>query len=274
VGGFAVTSLGSLQRALSDAIRSTATRREAGVSARAANLVVPGVRGVQPAERLEIYREQFWVRHLSNLEEDYPTLRWVVGASAFRELASDCLQAFPPRTWNLERLGQDVPSFVEGRPVPQLGLDAARLDWAFMEAFAAADVPPFDPKVLAEVPEDAWPGARIVFHPSLRPLALSHPVHSLREAIQRGDSPERPAPEVTWAVVWRDPACYLKAVAIDEPAFELLSSLRAGAALGVACERLAAGGRAPTDGVPLERRISLWFQQWTASAWLSSVRLG
>jgi hypothetical protein len=228
---------------------------------------------MQPGDRLEIYREQYWLRHLSNLEEDFPTLRWVVGAAAFRELARDCLRAFPPRTWNLERLGQDVPAFVEGREAePPLAYDAARLDWAFMEAFAAPDAAPFDQRVLAEAPEDAWPCARIAFHPSLRPLALSHPVHGLREAIARGESPERPSPDATWVVVWRDPACYLKVVAIEEPAFHLLSRLRAGLSLGPACESVAAAVRAHTDTASLERSISEWFQQWTTRAWLSSVR--
>jgi hypothetical protein len=227
---------------------------------------------MQPADRLEIYREQYWLRHLSNLEEDYPTFRWVVGDTAFRELASECLQAFPPRTWNLERLGQDLPPFVEGRGYPlPLALDAVRLDWAFMEAFAAPDAPPFDDRVLVAAPEEAWPSARIAFHPSLRPVALSHPVHRLRESIQRGESPERPAPQVARVVVWRDPACHLRAVAIEQLAFELLSTLRSGVALGVACERVAAALE-PTDVASLGRSISQWFQEWTASAWLSSVR--
>jgi hypothetical protein len=268
-----VTSLGSLQRALSDAIRSRPTRQDPQVSTRVEKMVAPSARGMQPAQRLEVYREQFWLRHLSNLEEDYPTLRWVVGAAPFRELASDCLRAFPPRTWNLERLGQDLPSFIEVRgDQPELALDASRLDWAFMEAFAAPDVAPFDSRALADAPEDAWPGACVAFHPSLRPLALSYPVHRVRESIQRGESPERPAPEVTSVVVWRDPGCHLQAVAIEELAFELLSSLRGGVALGPACERVAAGARNPADLASLEQSISRWFQQWTASAWLASVR--
>jgi hypothetical protein len=234
--------------------------------------VAPSARGMQPGERLEIYRQQFWLRHLSNLEDDYPTFKWVVGEATFREVAANYLRAFPPRTWNLERLGQDLPSFAGGTAkLLPLAVDAARLDWAFMVAFAAPDVAQFDDGVLAGVPEDAWPGARIVFHPSLQALALSHPVHRLRETLQRGESPERPVPETTHVVVWRDRDFHLKAVAIEAPAFELLSNLRAGVALGVACERVADGARELTDVTSLGRSISQWFQHWTASAWLSSV---
>jgi hypothetical protein len=265
-------SLISLQRALTDAIRSASTGPAVDVDTPVENEVAPSARGMQPAERLGIYREQFWQRHVSNLQEDYPTFTWVVGDATFREIAADYLRAFPPRTWNLERLGQDLPSFAEGTAhQPPLAVAAARLDWAFMEAFAAPDVARFDDRVLADAPEDAWPGARIAFHPSLRALALSHPVHRLRQAIQRGEPPERPAPEATHVVVWRDRDLHLKVVAIEAPAFELLDNLRAGVALGAACERVAAA-REPADIASLERSISQWFQRWTANAWLASVR--
>ncbi len=268
-----MNSLRTLQRAVSDAIRSGSTHPAAEAYGDLEHEVTPSAQGMQAGERLEIYREQFWLRHVANLEEDYPTFKWVVGDATFREVAAAYLRAFPPRTWNLEQLGQDLPSFVEGTANhPPLAVDAARLDWAFMEAFAAPDVPQFEDRVLSEAPEDAWPGAHIAFHPSLRPLALSHPVHLLRESIQRGEAPERPAPEPTHVIVWRDRAFHLKAIAIEALAFELLSSLRAGVALGVACERIAAGASGDIDVTSLGRSISQWFQAWTASAWLSSVR--
>jgi hypothetical protein len=266
-------SLISLQRALSNAIRSASTSPPSEVDSCVGDEVAPSARGMQPLERVEIYREQFWLRHLSNLQEDYPTFSWVVGDATFRATVAEYLRAFPPRTWNLERLGEDLPSFVEGTAdLPPLAVDAARLDWAFMEAFAAPDVAPFDDRVLASAPEDAWPGARIDFHPSLRPLALSHPVHRLRQTIQRGETPERPALEASHVVVWRDRDLHLKAVAIEAPAFELLSNLRAGIPLGLACERVANAGGEPSDVTSLGQSISRWFQQWTASAWVSSVR--
>jgi hypothetical protein len=266
-------SLISLQRALSDAIRSPSKGPAVKEpDFRLENEMAPSARGMRPLERLEIYREQFWLRHLSNLQEDYPTFRWVVGDATFEELVAAYLRAFPPRTWDLERLGEDLPSFAEGTAnLPPLAVAAARLDWAFMESFAAPDAAPFDDAVLASAPEDAWPGARIAFHPSLRPLALSHPVHRLRQTIQRGEPPERPAPETTHVVVWRDRDLHLKAVAIDAPAFELLTNLRAGVPLGLACERVANAGPEPSDVASLGQSISQWFQQWTASSWVSSV---
>jgi hypothetical protein len=268
-------SLDTLQHVLCEAVRSPSPGTDHGVADRAAALVAPSHRGMTAAERVEVYREQFWLRHLSNLEEDYPTLRWAIGAAPLRELAAEYLRAFPPRAWNLERLGQDLPSFLK-RAHPEhgeLALDAARLDWAFMEAFGAPDAPPFDDRLLASTPEDAWPGARIVFHPSLGALALSHAVHTLRDAIQSGATQlQRPAPSDTRLVVWRDRACYLRNAAIEPLAFELLCALRDGAPLGEACERAAASD--PTrNEAELGPRIAGWFQEWTANGWVAAVRL-
>jgi hypothetical protein len=268
-----MTSLDSLQRALSEAVRSQSSPQQDDASgARLAGLVAPSPRGMTPAQRVEVYREQFWLRHLNNLEEDYPTLAWVIGGAAFRALATEHLRAFPPRTWNLERLGQDLPSFL-ARTHPEhadLARDAANLDWAFMEAFGAPDVPPFDDRLLASTPEDAWPGARLLFHPSVSALALSHPVHEVRDILLRGGEPQQPPLCDTRVVVWRDRDCYLRATTVEPQAFELLNALRAGEPLGEACERVAAA--ANLDATEFGPRVAGWFQQWTSNTWVSAVR--
>ena len=268
-------NLGDLQRFVTDAVRgATLIGSDPALAAQAGRLISSSPRGMAPDERLEVYREQFWLRHLANLEEDFPTLAFLVGgADAFRQLGAGYLRAFPPRTWDLQRLGADLPAYVASDvrwsedPVAR---DAALLDWAFMEAFDAPDSPPFDPRVLASTPEDAWPAARIDLHASLALLALRHPVHDLREAVQRGSGMERPAAARTCVVVYRDPACFLRAVSVEPLAFGLLETLRAGVPLGEACEAAARKGQ----GDPLEigEKLGGWFQQWTANAWIRAVR--
>src|SRR5262249_30865838 len=151
--------------------------------------------------------------------------------------------ACPPRTWDLRQLGSDLPSYVAAHAPwrdDALARDAARLDWGFMEAFDAPDAPPFDPRVLAAAPEEAWPGARIALHPAMRRLVLEHPAHELRAALERKEaSPTRPSPGRAHVVIWRDRGFSLRAVGVDALAFELLAALDAGAPLGEACEAVA-----------------------------------
>jgi hypothetical protein len=239
-------------------------------------LVTPSARGMTPTERVEVYRDQYWIRHLHNLAEDYPTLTWSVGGAVeFEALGREYLRAHPPVTWNLQRLGERVPAFVAAHARwagHALSRDAARIDWAFMEVFDAADAPSLDPRVLASAPEDAWPGARLGFPPALRILALAYPLHEVRDALKRGESPEQPTPGDTRLVVWRDAACFLHAVSIEAGAFDLLLALRDGAPLGEACETAAR-----TTGLGLDAmgsRLGGWFQDWTQRGWVSSVRFG
>ena len=210
-----------------------------------------------PHERLEVYREQFWIRHLASLDEDFPTLTWVLGGrDAFRALAigvprrhsrpvhgtsSGWARTFPASSQTTRVCSDDA-----------LARDAVRLDWAFMEAFDAPDSPPFDARVLASTPEDAWPTARIDLHASLRLLALAYPVHELRDAVQRrrgGRAPRVASRRTSPSIA--TPRASSAPVAVEPLAFELLEALRAGTALGEACE---AAARVERTGSARDRR--------------------
>jgi len=98
---------------------------------------------------------------------------------------------------------------------------------------------------------------------------VSHGVDELRERVQHG-APPGDAPEARkHLVVWRDRSCFLRVIAIDDGAFELLRILKEGAPLGASCEQVAKSlGQNEADLGP---RIAQWFQQWTAKGWLRAI---
>jgi hypothetical protein len=265
-----------LQRFIVDAIRLASPIAEhSAVVDRAEALLAPSARGMSATERLEVYREQFWLRHLANLEDDYPTLVWALGGrEAFHRLASEYLGACPPQTWNLQELGARLPGYLAVQTPwrdDAVVRDAAHLDRACVEAFDAPDAGPLDALVFASVPEDAWPQASVAFHPSLRALALAHPLHELRDAVKGGVQPERPLETPTNVIVWRDAECLLHAIAVEPLAFELLGALRGGVALGEACDALTRSSEI-VDPMTLGPRVGRWFQEWTKSGWVIAVR--
>lgn len=267
--------LALLQRLISDALRiPTPIPPDEDFAPAADAIIKKSARGMLPAERLEVYREQFWLRHWTNLEDDYPTVIWALGGrEAFRALVVEYLRAHPPRTWNLRELGAHLPRYLAAHDAwrdDELVCDSARLDWAFMEAFDAPDAPPLDARSLASTPEDSWPTARVAFHPSVRGLELHFPLHELRDAIKRGDNAVRPARAANHVAVWRDQACFVNAIAVDREAFDLLISLRDGETIGEACEKLARGLKGADSAVG--ERVGAWFQEWTARGLISSVR--
>ncbi|WP_394844655.1 DNA-binding domain-containing protein [Pendulispora brunnea] len=261
--------LADLQAFLAQAATSARPIPDDPALAAEAELVATGNARLSPAQQVDIYREQFWFRHLASLEEDYPTLQHLLGNDGFQALCRRYLDAHPPDSFSLRDLAAKMPDFLahtDPYRADALLADCARLEWAFIEAFDAADAPPFDASVLATTEEEAWERAVIVFHPSLRFLALSHPVHGFRAAIRRGETPERPGPEPTHCIVYR--ANDIVGVEVVEPmAFALLERLARGMPLGPAGEEVAA------MDASVEASIGAWFQAWVALGWLREVRV-
>ena len=243
------SELSALQKLVAEAaLRERPLRDDDAMAKRATSAIRESAR-LSSVDQLDIYREQFWARHVHSLEDDFAIARHFIGETAFFELAAT------------------RAPFVDDAMLRE----AMRLDWAFMEAFDAPRGTPFDPSSIAGATEDAWPRATIVFDPSVRPLALGWPLHEIRAAIRQGESPARPPPRACFVVVFRGPES-LHYAEIEPMAFALLEALRGGAELGAACEAVAkAHGVADAD--ELGPKVGAWFQEWTANGWVSAVRV-
>jgi hypothetical protein len=253
--------LADVQRAFGEAIRSPST-----VSGDVAGFVGPGARS--PAAQLETYREQFWWRHLGCMIEDFPALQAVVGEDAFATLCERYFAVHPPASFLLRDLGARFAEFLEQSGEPRLVCDLARVEWAFVDAFDAADAPPLDPASLGAMGEDDWPRAVLTLQPSLILLSLAYPAEDVRATFRREGKVLRPEPApTTMAVYRRDLLLY--AEPLEPAAHALLVRLQKGEQLGVASEAVAA----EHPGAPLEAKLGEWFSRWTALGWVSAVRV-
>ena len=245
-------SLSELRRLFGEAISSAEPVDEAR-----ARFVARGDRA--PTTQLETYREQFWLRHVGCMAEDYPALQAVVGEEAFQELCRRYFEAHPAKSYLLRDLGIDFAKFLAESGAPRLHVDLARVEWAFVEGFDAANAPPLDPNAVAQIREDEWPRALIRLHPSMRLLDLAYPAEELRSRFRREGTVVIPeAAESFLAVYRRELLLYVEV--LDRPAHALLARLARGEALGPASEAVAA------DAPPglVEERLGAWFQRWTA----------
>lgn len=239
---------------------------------------------VSPIGQLDIYREQFWIRHVNCLREDFPLLLALVGDETFESIVADYLAAHPPKKFQLRHLGEDLANFLSTRASESartafggcddaLLADLARLEWAFIDAFDAPDAPPLDPSSIASIPEDAWPNARLVLHPSLQRMRLEFPTHAMRDAWW-ADKDRRPIERLARApscvVVYRH-AFLLYTEVMDPLAYDMLDRIARGEALGPAGDALAQStGRGPE----IEEKIGEWFTRWSALGWISEVSAG
>ncbi len=269
-------TLAGHQEYLANAVRRTVPLRaeDEAVSREASQLVGAGALGLTPIECVDVYREQFWLRHRALLAEDFPTVSWLLGGrSRFDELATEYLTSLPPSTWDLQRLGEGLPLHVAHHaPWKDQGplADAARLDWAHVRAFDASDAAPFDVRRLAAAPDDAMPRATLAFHPALQLLSLRYAVQRTRRDQAAGSTPVPPSLETAFVAVWRDQAHHIRDVDVEPDAFELWTLLSGGTPLGQACETLA---RNAASAPALEANVGRWFQEWTSRGWVTDVAL-
>jgi len=123
-------------------------------------------------------------------------------------MCADYIEAHPPDSWSLRDLGAKLPEFLRVTPpfaVDALACDLARYEWAFVDAFDAPDAPPLDTAAIAAATEEDWSRARLELAPSVQLVRAGFPVDELRAAVQKGESPERPAAKDVYLVVWRGP---------------------------------------------------------------------
>ena len=169
-------------------------------------------RGVDPAERLAVYNRQYWFRLFTLLQGAFPLTAQLVGFWRFNELASDFLVARPPRSWDIDRVGDGFADFLS-TALPEADLElapprsslpraalleAVRIDTAYRDVFGAPAVTPFTPAL-----DDA---ARLLsgtlrLSPAVALLTESWPLcelrrrvvgHALDESLRLGSRLEAP----------------------------------------------------------------------------------
>lgn len=248
------------------------------VTARSAVHVAGNAR-VSPAEQVDIYRRQFWLRHVDCLREDYPALLHLLGDDGFQALCEGYLQAFPPKTPSLRDLGADFPAFAAsytGFPSDRqsLAVDLARYENAFVDVFDGAELAPLDLGKIQGVSDDFWSRARLVVHPHLALVQAHHKVHLLRYLAKHGEPPE-----LTEFLERREEPYFIALFRLDDvvryevlprEAFLLLVELRAGYPLTEALARvLEALG--PEAGAGLETKVAGFFQMFAENRFIVDV---
>jgi hypothetical protein len=242
-----------------------------------ARAVVSTTGRLSAVERLEIYREQFWLRHTASLVEDFPGVSGILGQAAWQPLVEGYLEAHPPHSYTLRDLGLRFPEYVAAeRSLDHHALccDMARLELAYLEIFDAADAPPLNASALAGIPEDAWERARITLHPALRLLRVGYPVAELRKQLFRaqtsGESVPIPAPGAECLLLFRHDLSMFHE-SLDAGAYALLQALARGVPLVPACEL--AQAEMPEEAASIAENVGAWFESWAARGFIAGVEV-
>ena len=237
-------------------------------------------------ERLEIYNRQYWFRLLSSMVEDFPGLRTVLGDVRFENMSRAYITDNPSRSFTLRNLGSQLESWLHRHPKwagkkQALALDIVKLEWAEIEAFDGAAMPPLTAEDLAA---GAVPDLRLQLQPYIQLLSLRYPVDDLLLEIKKNDDDndfasnafqERRKKKRVQTVAKLIPAAIALAVhridntvyfrRLEREEFTLLSELQQGRTLQKAVDQAFRKSKIPAAELP--GLVQHWFQNWAALGW-------
>lgn len=208
---------------------------------------------LEPADRVGIYAEMYWLRMRDALRSDYPLVLRILGEEAFDVLVARHVRRRPSIHYSLGRLGVGVADTLREAPMEQKPWleDLAALEWARAESFVAVDAPVLSAAELSGMTEDSFTRAKLVASPSLRLVRLSYDLRSVWRALEADGPSEVPgAPgvleglevpeEVVPVVVWRK-GFEVFHVAVGAEEARALSGVLGGQDIPSVCEAFADG---------------------------------
>jgi len=145
----------------------------------------------EPAQRLQLYRNNLVIGLTDALATVYPVVHRLVGEDFFRVISREFIPAQPPRQAALHDFGKAFPEFIRSfepaSSLPYLA-DVAQLEWAWHEAYHAADAPGLDATQLQQVPREQQAELCFRLHPAVRLLKSDFPIHRIWQVNQEGDT--------------------------------------------------------------------------------------
>jgi len=278
-------SLDLLQRWMQTFIVHPGTEEQALAEAASHGIAVDNVsqvvlpsRALTSVERVGIYRGMYLLRLAEALEADYPGVHHFLGDQGFTDLVREYLEAYPSRSYSLNRLGDHLPEYIRSAPgLPRRAflLDLARLELAVTEVFDAPETPALTTEQISAVPSEAWERARLTPIAAFRLLAFRYPVSDYLTSVKKEDHDHHPRArrKATWVGVFRkDYAC--TRLDLTRPGFELLESLASGVRLGEAIAAAVRRGKRRGATKPLkEDQLFRWFRDWVSGGVFRSVEL-
>jgi hypothetical protein len=139
---------------------------------------VAGPDGGPAPRRFAVYRNNLIAGLVDVVAGVFPAVRRIVGEDFFEAMARAYVRAEPPTSPVLLYYGNGFVDFVAGfepaRSLPYLA-DVARIEWAWREAYNAAEAEPLGPADLAGIAEADLPALTFSLHPSLRIVRSAYP---------------------------------------------------------------------------------------------------
>lgn len=192
--------------------------------------------------RLGIYRDGYRLRLTECLSDNFPALKNYLDQTAFAELCTAYIDAYPSTYRSIRWYGEKLPDFLfhyYQKSYSFLG-ELADFEWKMTLAFDAADAHRVQVSDVAAVPANAWAGLQFKLHPSVQRMNYCWNVISLWQALSNRDPLPKlmEQPRITAWVLWRTPDFSIHFYSLVEEEAWALDALNQGLSFGELCEGL------------------------------------
>ncbi len=127
-------------------------------------------RATPTPKRFAVYRNNVVVSLVEALMSGFASLVPLVGETFFRAVAREYAVKHPPTSPLMLFYGEGFAAFLETfEPTKNLPFlpPVARIDWAWRQAYHAADTPPLGAHDLGRIAAERWNEARLTLHPAV-----------------------------------------------------------------------------------------------------------
>jgi hypothetical protein len=218
-----------------------------------------------------VYRNAYLLRLTEFLSNDHPQLKAYLGDDAFASLSRAYAAAHPSDTPNARWYSRHLPEFL-ARHEPWSAhrdvIDLALIERGLTDSFDSEDAPIIRVEDLQSIDPDAFEAARLVFHPSLRPIQVSTNAVDIWSSLRKEKAPPAPAAleDSATVITWRQGGgAKMRQLAAEEAM--AMSSASEGVPFGVICEMVAVMGDLETAAM----RAATYLRHWIEAELVSSV---
>lgn len=232
---------------------------------------------LRPAQRIQIYNQQYWWRLLNALQESFPLVTRLFGCHGFNfTIGMPYLQKYPPSHWTLNVLGDRLPAWINECYMAddrKLIYDAAQIDCAFSHSFTAAHLQPITVPTNGDL--SALLEQTLHLQPHIHLLTMPYDLFSFRVAFLKEspeywiehDFPSLAKEKQYYWVLYRNHKNDISWAEISLAEYGLLQQFQKGISITCACEWI----EEQEEGIVHEASQNLhrWLQEWVVRQWLT-----
>lgn len=235
---------------------------------------------LRPAQRIQIYNQQYWWRLLNTLHESFPLVTRLFGYFDFnRTVGIPYLTKYPPRHWSLSFLGDRLLQWcLEEYQAPDKDLihHAIELDWAFAYSFIAPINPPLKAEQQAlQSGAEAILSNLLYLQPSVFLFELEHDLFKYRTDFlehepdhwMHHEFPVLDSIAPYYYILFRSQDSNISWKKLSKGEYLVLKRFQEGASIDGVCEWLENQDEAIQQEAA--SHLQAWFQEWTRRGWLS-----